>query len=172
METQWPLDRGGFLVSYWLETRREIHLSGLHFGWVFPKVSLLLCKYCWKGFWFSLSISQRVQCPLGSAQMVFNSFKAHFPTCLGINMIISITFPSKQPRFCLLRLKIADTKEKIWRPSAVLFPIMIYKTIPLIAKLKLCDSPFISVADLDPVLFAGSGNFTTKSGSGSSSGSF
>jgi hypothetical protein len=31
VEIRWALGQGGFLVSYWLETKREIHRSGLHF---------------------------------------------------------------------------------------------------------------------------------------------
>jgi hypothetical protein len=38
--------------------------------------------------------------------------------------------------FCLLRLKSGDTTEKILKPLAVLLIIMIYPTLPLIAKLK------------------------------------
>jgi hypothetical protein len=38
----------GFPVSYWLETRREMHPLDLTFVWAFPKVSTLLFKHCWK----------------------------------------------------------------------------------------------------------------------------
>jgi hypothetical protein len=43
VKTWWVLDQGGFLVSYWLETRREMHPWGLHFCLgISPSVSAIL----------------------------------------------------------------------------------------------------------------------------------
>ncbi len=126
----------GFLVSYWLRDPKENapirspHLFG-HFpkclhhsvsiaekvsNWAFPKESPVPSRFC----------SNRLQELLGA----FSNMSRHrFGHILHISL--------EAAGFCLLRLKIVDTTVKHKKPSAVLLLIMIYPTIPLMAKFKL-----------------------------------
>jgi hypothetical protein len=61
-----------------------------------PIGSSLLYGHFPKCLRYSVSIAEKVSDPLGPAQMVSKSFKVHFTKCLGIDLGIYFTFPSKQ----------------------------------------------------------------------------
>ncbi len=87
--------QGGLLLSYRLETRWEMRSSGFHFYLgISQRVSAtLLLKRSPIFFWH---FPKSCQYPLGTAQMVSNSLKTHFLTCLGINVGNTFIFPMKQ----------------------------------------------------------------------------
>jgi hypothetical protein len=103
VETLWALGQGGFLVSYWLETRKEMHPSCLHFSvsiaekvfnplWAFPKESPIPFRFCSNG----------LQELIGSFPNVSSHRFGHF---LNISL--------KAACLCSLRLQIRDKTKKI-----------------------------------------------------------
>ncbi len=90
-------DTVGLHVSYWLDTRWEMLLSGHHiYLGIFQSLSATLQTLLKGSQMLFRHFPKGPQCPLSTAQIVSKNFKVHFQTCLSIDSSISFTFPLKQ----------------------------------------------------------------------------